>query len=348
MATFLPQKPNFYSRDVTAKNTSGLQSVQNAGATITGTYYASRSSTSRPVPGTARRGVTASNTPQAVLQGVISGAIAGATAAVIDSALPPVTYGSALQGNYYPATTDPSVSRLINSGYPVDTVSLGPGTDGSLPYDTYSPPGAFQDTTENRVIIYDQTTKFIDVSPVMAPLRDTGGMLFPYTPTIAVGHRANYELEGLLHTNYSTPYFTNSTVDSINIQGKFTAQNEKEGQYVMAAMHFLRTATKMFYGSSSSKGSPPPIFYLDAHGQYMFDHIPVVVREFQYTLPNDVNYITAKINGKPTKVPVDLNITIDLIPTYSRNRISNVFSLDDFANGKLLTSNSGTRPGGWL
>jgi hypothetical protein len=184
--------------------------------------------------------------------------------------------------------------------------------------------------------------------PIFAPLKAVGGMLFPYTPTISVSHRANYELEGLLHSNYSTPYYTNSTVDSINIQGRFTAQNESEGQYVMAMIHFFRTVTKMFYGSSSNKGSPPPVLFLDAHGKYMFDHIPVVVREFQYTLPNDVNYISAKVGGQAVKVPTDLNVTVDLIPTYSRTQISNKFGLNFFASGALLTGGTGTRPGGWL
>jgi hypothetical protein len=82
----------------------------------------------------------------------------------------------------------------------------------------------------------------------------------------------------------------------------------------------------------------------------MFDHIPVVVREFQYTLPNDVNYITAKVAGESVKVPTDLNITVDLIPTYSRSQTSKVFGLNFFANGGLLTGGKGkdTRPGGWL
>jgi hypothetical protein len=78
------------------------------------------------------------------------------------------------------------------------------------------------------------------------------------------------------------------------------------------------------------------------------DHIPVVVREFQYTLPNDVNYITAKVAGESVKVPTDLNVTVDLIPTYSRSQMSTVFGLNEFANGGLLTGGKGTRPGGWL
>jgi hypothetical protein len=354
MPTFVPQKPNFYSKTIATTTAAGTQSVQNSGVSNSGSVYSARSTANRAVAGFSRTGSNNTgtvSTPNILLQGLAVGALAAATANFIDSAIPAVTYGSGLLGagnqiDY----TDPSIARLASSGYPIDTVGTGPGTDGDLPSYAFTPPTVLTDTTEDRVIIYDQTQKFISSSanPIFTPLRQVGGMLFPYTPTISVSHRANYELEGLLHSNYSTPYFTNSTVDSINIQGRFTAQNESEAQYIMAMIHFFRTVTKMFYGNSSNKGSPPPVLFLDAHGKYMFDHIPVVVREFQYTLPNDVNYISAKVAGKPVKVPTDLNITVDLIPTYSRNQISTVFGLNDFAKGALLTSGTGTRPGGWI
>jgi hypothetical protein len=354
MPTFVPQKPNFYSKNITGTSTVGLQAVQNAGSQNSGSGYSARTNVNRAVPGFTRAGSGSNgttSTPNILLQGLVNTALAAATNTFLDSAIPAVTYGSGLAGplgfgNY----SDPSVARLAGSGYPVETVGTGPGTDGAAPTYAFKPPTALTDTTEDRVIIYDQTQKFISglSIPIFAPLKAVGGMLFPYTPTISVSHRANYELEGLLHSNYSTPYYTNSTVDSINIQGRFTAQNEVEGQYVMAMIHFFRTVTKMFYGSSSNKGSPPPVLFLDAHGKYMFDHIPVVVREFQYTLPNDVNYITAKVAGESVKVPTDLNVTVDLIPTYSRSQMSTVFGLNYFANGGLLTGGKGTRPGGWL
>lgn len=354
MPSFTPQRPNFYSKTVVNTTATGTQSLQNVGASNSGSVYSARSTAGRPVAGFSRSGSNNKgtvSTPNIVLQSLAVGAIAAATAEFVDSAIPAVTYGSGLLGAGEQVDySDPSVARLAAAGYPFDTIGTGSGTDGAIPSYAFTPPTALTDTTEDRVIIYDQTQKFISggSNPLFAPLSAVGGMLFPYTPTISVSHRANYELEGLLHSNYSTPYYTNSTVDSINIQGRFTAQNESEAQYIMAMIHFFRTVTKMFYGNSSNKGSPPPVLFLDAHGKYMFDHIPVVVREFQYTLPNDVNYISAKVAGKPVKVPSDLNITVDLIPTYSRNQISTLFGLNDFAKGALLTSGTGTRSGGWL
>ena len=42
-----------------------------------------------------------------------------------------------------------------------------------------------------------------------------------------------------------------------------------------------------------TKGIPPPLCYLTGHGDYMFDHHPLVVSNFQLSLPDDVDYINA-------------------------------------------------------
>ena len=211
---------------------------------------------------------------------------------------------------------------------------------------------AWQDDTEDRVIIYDQTGQFIGVSPIFAPLKALSGVLFPYTPQITVTHKASYDPVSLIHTNYTVPQYQHSAVDSISISAQFTANYPAEGEYVLAMMHFFRTATKMFYGQDQLAGTPPPVLFLDGYGPYTFDHIPVVITGFDYTLPNDVDYISCKTQyGEKQKVPTSLQIQLNMIPTYSRNKISNEFGLTKFANGFLVTgknSSSGPRVGGWI
>jgi hypothetical protein len=350
MATFQPIAPNFYTKQLTRNTVTGIQAIQAASDSPNGNAYSARGTNQRPLPGTAGGtssfgpGKNSITTPNPTVQAIQTVA---AVANIVDSAINSKAYANPYGAANYlnPGLYSPSLNRLNNSNLPYGG-TYNAGTDGSLPQDNYQALTATPDTVENRVILKDQTGLFIGKGLVFKPLESAGGLLFPYTPTIAVSHTANYELESLLHTNYSIPYYTNSVVNSINIQGKLSAQTEAEGQYVMAAIHFLRTVTKMFYGASTSKGSPPPVLYLDAHGQWMFDHIPVVVKEFQYTLPNDVNYITAKVNGYLTRIPTEMNITIDLIPTYSRNKISNNFDLVKFSNGRLLTISSSE--GGWI
>ena len=49
--------------------------------------------------------------------------------------------------------------------------------------------------------------------------------------------------------------YQNSQVNAMTIIGDFFVENEKEGQYWVAATHYLRSITKMAYGASSNAGA---------------------------------------------------------------------------------------------
>jgi len=251
---------------------------------------------------------------------------------------------SALSGLVYGLTggpsTDPTDGRLSGTG-----VAQGAVSQNLIQAKNSDSNVAFQYNTDDRVIISDQTGQFIGSNSIFAPLNDTGGVLFPYTPVIQVGHRASYELMNLVHTNYTTPAYQHSSVDSISIQALFTANYPAEAEYVVAVLHFFRTVTKMFYGQDQLAGTPPPVLFLDGYGPYTFDHIPIVITSFDYTLPNDVDYISCTINGDKQKIPTNLNVNISAIPTYSRNKTSNQFGLVNFSRGALLSDGN---TGGWL
>jgi hypothetical protein len=129
---------------------------------------------------------------------------------------------------------------------------------------------------------------------VLAPLKANGGtdgVIFPYTPTITTTYSANYEQYDLIHSNYRGLFYKNSRVGDIQLRGTFTAQDTTEANYLLAVIHFFRSATKMFYGQDAERGTPPPICLLNGYGGYQFSDHPVVISSFNYTLPNDVDYI---------------------------------------------------------
>lgn len=241
--------------------------------------------------------------------------------------------------NYY----DPTNGRLNGTG-----VDVGATPQQLLQASNTGSNTAWQDDVEDRVIIHDQTGKFIGQSDVFKPLQNTSGVLFPYTPQISVSHKASYDAVSLVHTNYTTPQYQHSSVDSISITAQFTANYPAEAEYVLAMIHFFRTATKMFYGKDQIAGTPPPVLYLDGYGPYTFDHIPVVITGFDYTMPNDVDYISCKVLNQHQKVPTSLTIQLSMIPTYSRNKISNEFGLVDFSQGTLVTKGNSARSGGFI
>jgi hypothetical protein len=133
-----------------------------------------------------------------------------------------------------------------------------------------------------------------DCGPVLYPLRDSDGVIFPYTPSIDIGYKANYDSYDLIHSNYRGYFYKNSHIDQVQIKGTFTAQDTTEANYLLAVIHFFRSVTKMFYGQDAQRGSPPPLTYLSGLGNYQFSEHPCVVTQFNYNLPSDVNYIRAQ------------------------------------------------------
>lgn len=133
--------------------------------------------------------------------------------------------------------------------------------------------------------------------PVLWPLRNTDGVIFPYTPSIDTAYKANYTPYDLTHSNYRGYFYQGSYVDPINIKTMFTAQDTAEANYLLAVIHFFRSATKMFYGQDAQRGSPPPLVYLSGLGDFQFNEHPCVIAQFNYNLPSDVDYIRAQSGG---------------------------------------------------
>jgi hypothetical protein len=128
---------------------------------------------------------------------------------------------------------------------------------------------------------------------ILAPLFETDGVIFPYTPSIETSYSANYDKYDLVHSNYRGYFYKNSAVNDINIRGVFTAQDTAEAEYMLAVIHFFRSVTKMFYGQDALRGAPPPLVYLSGFGDYQFNDHPCLVSNFSYSLPNEVDYIRA-------------------------------------------------------
>ena len=216
---------------------------------------------------------------------------------------------------------------------------------------------------------------------ILNPLNATNGVLFPYTPTISVNYSANYNPTDLVHSNYKVFQYSSSSVDSITVACDFTAQSTYEANYLLAVIHFFRSATKMFYGQDENprRGTPPPLCYIYGMGSYQFAGQPLAITQFSYNLPNNVDYIKTSVGGntasattQPSRmagtgaakggvlpppnftpiaepdtiswVPSKIQLSITCIPMLSRNQVSNRFSLEQYATGELL--NGIGKPGG--
>ena len=181
------------------------------------------------------------------------------------------------------------------------------------------------------------------------------------------------------------------------VTADFTAQDTNEALYMLAMIHFFRSATKMWYGQDARRGTPPPLLYLRGLGEHQFNEHACLLSTFTYTLPDNVDYIKTsnsataqyapkgrlaagsgheswsskitrmitggledfltsgslpslsslfgtstsgtglvKITDGATYVPTKLQIQLALLPVNTRQQVSQEYSLEDFASGKLL------------
>lgn len=256
---------------------------------------------------------------------------------------------------------------------------LNATTPASIP-DPPSAPENIQDSAGRRVRLRAKPAAVSQIygqsnTGLLAPLKSTNGMVFPYQPVISQSQEVSYSTTELVHANQDIMAYTRTPSAKITVDGKFTVQTQEEGMYSLACIHFLRTVCKMWFGgttneSIAAQGTPPPILLFDAYGSFMFNALPVIVTNFNINYPDDVDYVPIQVdittasavaaNSEYSKIaritldnlessnysnivwlPALFSISISLVVQNSPQRLR-AFDLDKFRNGDLL------RQGGWI
>lgn len=172
---------------------------------------------------------------------------------------------------------------------------------------------------------------------LMAPIQDSGGMIWQYTPTIFLSATANYNPAHMQGMNYPINTYINSTPPEIPVQSDWTANDTYEARYLLAVMTFLKVATKSYFGDSAvvegKFGTPPPVMVFEYLGDHGFNKVPCVVTNYNIQLPDDVDYVPVEVQGTVTYVPARTNIMVNLTPTYTPHKLRRRFNIEDIANG---------------
>lgn len=192
-----------------------------------------------------------------------------------------------------------------------------------------------QNKSDWRVKIDCNWSTFGD-NPLFSELKTTGGVVWPYMPSITVATKANYTQIDPVHSNYPYYSYKNSQIDEIQITGDFSCETEKDAAYWIAATTFFKTATKMFFGTGNNVGNPPIICKLTGYGASIFKDVPVIVKSFSVELKDDVNYVYCNTFGTSTWVPVLSTITVTVSPIYNRVN-QRKFSLEQYAKGTMVS-----------
>ena len=181
---------------------------------------------------------------------------------------------------------------------------------------------------------------------ILGILYQTNGVLFPYTPSISVTQDVDYKTVDLVHSNYDINTYTRTPSVQLNVNAKFTVQNQYEGRYALAALHFFRTVSKMYFGNLDGDlaGMPPPILLFSGYGAYMFNELRVVVKAHSYTFDESVDMVDVKTaDGLVTRLPSLFTVSVTLAVQQTPTAMRKDFSLDRFRTGELMR-----RGGGWI
>jgi len=177
---------------------------------------------------------------------------------------------------------------------------------------------------------------------ILQPLKDRGGIVFPYTPNLFLQSSVDYNEAAQHGSNYPFYTYLNSKPAVIPVQGKWTANTQEEAQYLLAVFHFLRSVTKSYYGDSAVEagnyGTPPPVMLFEYLGQFGFNKVPVIIRSYSFNLPDSVDYVPVEVGSGAKKtttyMPTETEIMIDMAPQYTYKKLRKRFDLDAFTSGK--------------
>ena len=168
--------------------------------------------------------------------------------------------------------------------------------------------------------------------------------MFPYTPTVSFTQGVNYTDMSLVHTNGDIQAYQRTPSVTIQIQGKFTVQNQPEAEYALAAIHFCRTVSKSYFGvqDGANAGLPPPMLLLDGYGTYMFNKLKCIMETHSWSFDEQMDMVPFRVAGGTVRLPpmftLSISVKVQNTPFEMRTR----FSLDKFRTGELM------RGGGWI
>jgi hypothetical protein len=191
-----------------------------------------------------------------------------------------------------------------------------------------------------------------DKNELLYPLYKEGGVVFPYMPTqVSQSHSASYQTFDPTHSNFQYNRYTNSSMSDIQLSVKFTAATQEEFRYTAAALHFLKTVTKMHYGQDDQyRGTPPPVLRFSYGGRIWYQDLPVVLTDVTILIDESTPLVTlASLSPKDidwedglndnvykSALPLVSTVTLSLRPHFRPEQTRKEFNLKKFATGGLL------------
>jgi hypothetical protein len=141
-------------------------------------------------------------------------------------------------------------------------------------------------------------------------------VLFTVSPTISERRSADYDQLQLLHHPGQILKYKWTNTRSWTINGRLVSRNGEEAERNLTYLNYIRSWVMPFTGEGTAAaketkawlGAPPPVLVLSAYGEKMVGPVPVVLKDYSWEFPNEVDYIETSV----TKVPFPTIITVAL------------------------------------
>jgi hypothetical protein len=186
---------------------------------------------------------------------------------------------------------------------------------------------------------------------IQSVLNPNDRIIFKVTPTIDETRSANYDSFSPPQHPGAMQMYKSTTARTINVNGKFLSRTTSEADETLHMLNTIRSWVMPYYGKTADDstynvinkialGTPPDILKISAYGSGNLKDVPVVLQTYNWTYPEDVDYIFATDPTDETQqvpIPRIIDITLTLTETYSPEEYSN-FDIYSYKEGDLTNA----------
>ena len=167
-------------------------------------------------------------------------------------------------------------------------------------------------------------------------------VVFDVMPQITESRSVTYDTVGIIHHPGDILKYKSTASRSWSVKATLASRTSSEATKNRKIVNTIRSWAMPFHGAGTEKtagtkylGAPPPILTLEAYGDKMIGPVKCVMDSYDWSWPNDVDYIPTDDNLEP--FPVILEISISLKESFSPAEYSG-FDLIAYRTGKMNTS----------
>lgn len=151
-------------------------------------------------------------------------------------------------------------------------------------------------------------------------------------PVLTESRAARYSTETILHGIEGFSAFAGTDQRSFELDGRFFCGNEEDIATNNQILHVVRSLVMPDYNGT---GAPPTPVRLHAYGRLNIHSLPCLVKSYNITYPNDVDYVTSAAGTEKIIMPVVFTLQISLMEQHSVANLRK-FSLNKFRKGELV------------